>query len=201
MSGRTIFVAKRPRGAGIHRRTGYTLVELIVVISINAVLMAVGASVLGTLLRTEHQGRCHFDRASGLVRLADQWRSDVAASETGAVVPAAAALAGAKSQPAAPQTSALRLQSAPDHKIEFFRDGDRLRRIEYQGPAVVRREAYLLSDLVDADFSVSESQIATLRLTFGKDKSGARDTWQIDARLARDRRFAETGDSRQPTNL
>jgi prepilin-type N-terminal cleavage/methylation domain-containing protein len=177
-----------------HRRSGYTLVELIVVISINAVLMAVGASLLGTLLRTEHQGRRHFDRTSGLLRLVDQWRSDVAASRAGVVLPVAEGVLAihqeaAGESPPAPRTAVLRLQSAEDNKTEFFRDGDRLRRVEYRGPTVVRREAYVLSDLADASFSISESQVATLRLTFEDDKNGAYDVWQIDARLARDARF------------
>jgi hypothetical protein len=158
------------------------LVELMVVISVNTVLMAVAASLLATLLRAQESGRHHYERTGALVRLADQWRSDVAASRTGVVVPGAEGVA---------PPAVLRLQDAEDNKIEFFRDGDRLRRIEYRGPTVVRREAYTLSDLAKVEFSVAEGHIATLRLSFARDKGLAGDVWQIDARLARDGRFVD----------
>jgi hypothetical protein len=160
-------------------------VELMVVISVNAVLMAVGVGLLGTLLGTEHQGRRHFERTSSLVRLADQWRIDVAASRTATVI----TRDGGEAQTGR-QIAVFRLQDGEEDKIEFSRDGDRLRRIEYRGPAVARREAYVLGELAEADFSVSEARIATLHLSFGDVNSAARDAWQIEARLARDGRFA-----------
>src|SRR5581483_3850748 len=105
--------------------------------------------LLATLLRTEHQGRYHFDQTNALVRLADQWRIDVAAARSATLVVPVAAVDPqdpAESQ-AVPRTTALRLEGREDTKIEFFRDGDRLRRVEYQGSAVKRREAYALSNL------------------------------------------------------
>ncbi len=181
------FCAGQPpsKTAPTRGRGGYALVELMVVISVNTVLMAVAVGLIGTLLGTEHQGRRHFEKTNSLVQLTDQWRSDVAVSRTATVV-----TPNRGESQTGPQIAVLRLQNGEDDKIEFSRDGDRLRRIEYHGPAIVRREAYVLSHLAEADFSMSEARLVTLRLAFGDGKSVARDVWQIDARLARDGRFA-----------
>jgi Tfp pilus assembly protein FimT len=171
------------------RRGGYTLVELIVVISVNSALMAVAVGLLGTLLRTEHQGQQHFERTSALVRLADQFRGDVAASRD-AIVAGGDANHGNESQ-VPPRSQVLRLPIADDRTIEYLRDGERLRRVEYLGPTVVRREAYTLIEFSDVRFLVSDAHIVSLHLKFGADANVSHGDWQIDARLARDRRFAE----------
>ena len=163
------------------QRGGYALVELLVVISVNSVLMAVAVGLIGTLLRTEHQGQHHWERTSTLVRLADQFRADVAAAGEARLV------AGNAKNAAPPQ---LRLQSGADQAVEYSHDGERIRRVEYQGDGIARREAYHLIDLAKVEFVVPDTPIVTLRLTFGEDAVGTSEVSNIEARLAKDRRFA-----------
>jgi Tfp pilus assembly protein FimT len=177
--------SSHPAGrTGPRSRRGYALVELIVVISVNTVLMAVAVALLGTLLRTEHQGQYHYERASSLVRLANQFRSDVAASRSASLVAANAAQGNYPS--GSKLSNMLRFFGDPEEQtIEFLRDGDRIRRVEYQGTNVVRREAYTLIDLTDTELVVTDQQIVSLRLAFGDD------AWRIDAQTGRDWRFAQ----------
>jgi type II secretory pathway pseudopilin PulG len=158
-------------------RSGYALVEALVVISVNSVLMAVAVTLLGTLLRSENQGQHHCERTSALVRFSEQFRDDLAAARQAEVV-------------GAPNGETLDLQDSDEHRIEYVRDGDRIRRIEHQGSSIVRREAYTLADLGGVHFIVSDSGMVTARLAFSDEARGVGDSWRIDARLAKDRRFA-----------
>lgn len=160
-------------------RAGYALVELLVVISINAVLMAVAVAVLGTMLGSERQGQRHYERTTTLMRMTDQFREDVATAREATVV-------------AVESVDTLRLQGPGDRTIEFRRDGERLRRFEYQGLSIVRREAYTLRDLYGAEFAVAETKVITLRLSFGDDARGIDQSWPVEARLAKEWRFAAT---------
>lgn len=169
-------------------RSGYTLVELIAVISVNAAMMAVAVGLLGTLLRTERQGQHHYERTNALVRLADQFREDAAMSRT-AMVGADASGRGDGSQ-SVPPVDVLHLQ-AGDRTIDYLRDGQWLRRIEYERAKVIRREAYTLAELSDAHFAVSEAKLVSLRLNFGANANVSQAEWQIDAQLARDWRFTQ----------
>jgi Tfp pilus assembly protein FimT len=169
-------------------RGGYALVEMIVVISVNSALMAVAVGLIGALLRTEHLGQHHCERTSALVRLADQFREDLAEAREAAVVHREAnktALPDVDSQ-----VKQLRLDGPDERMIEYGRDGERIRRIESQNQRVVRREAYHVLDLTDAGFEVSDDKLVSLHLTLGDEASGARDVWRIDARLAKNARFA-----------
>lgn len=177
----------RHRHSRIRKRDGYTLVELIAVISVNAAMMAVAVGLLGTLLRTERQGQHHYEKTNALVRLADQFREDVATSRASTVSAEASGL-GDSSQPA-PPIKVLHLQ-AGDRRIDYLRDGPRLRRIEFEGKNVARREAYTLAELSDARFTVSEDKLVSLRMKLGADANVPQGDWQIDAQLARDWRFA-----------
>lgn len=61
-------------------RRGYTLVEMLVVISVSTVLLGAAVSMLYVLLRAEHGGREHANRATIVARLADQFRTDIHAA-------------------------------------------------------------------------------------------------------------------------
>lgn len=162
---------------GTHRRYtgrhGYALVELLVVMSVNSVLMAVAVAVLGMLLRSGHQGQYHYERATAIMRLADQFRNDVAAAREASLVAGSLQLSG------------------DDTVVELTCDGDRLRRVEKEDAVIRGREAYRLIDLSQAEFIVSDSKLVTLVLTFSDEARGIGDVWRIDARLAKDRRYAD----------
>ncbi len=61
-------------------RRGYSLIETTVVLTIGAVVMGIGVGTLHLLLRTEQTGRDRVPQARVLARLAEQFRSDVAAA-------------------------------------------------------------------------------------------------------------------------
>jgi prepilin-type N-terminal cleavage/methylation domain-containing protein len=61
-------------------RRGYTLIEMLVVITVSTVLLSVAVGVLHVLSRAERSGREHGNRATIVARLADQFRSDVHAA-------------------------------------------------------------------------------------------------------------------------
>ncbi len=63
------------------RRSGFTLVELLVVIGVLAILGGILAVLLKLTLETEHAQTVSFDRLLQISRLADEFRDDVAKAE------------------------------------------------------------------------------------------------------------------------
>jgi prepilin-type N-terminal cleavage/methylation domain-containing protein len=61
-------------------RRGFSLIEMIAVISVSAVLTGIAISLLLVLLRAEHRGRSHLAESDSLQRLADQFRRDAHAA-------------------------------------------------------------------------------------------------------------------------
>lgn len=157
------------------RRRGYTLVEALVVISINSALLATVLVLFGTLLKSERHGRGHYEQTRAVIRLADDLRRDAAvaaSAEYDAVV------------------KKLRLQLPGDRTVEFTREDERIRRTELAGPSVIRREAYHVAGLNEAKFLVSADKLVSIELAVDE----TNEPWHIHARLAGDRRFAPTED-------
>lgn len=147
-------------------RGGYTLIEVLVVISINSILMAVALTLLGLLLKSERHGKRHYEQTRAVLRLANDLRdaaanADQAESDVGEAV--------------------LRLRLPGEHAVEFTRDEDRIRRVERQGAAVVRREAYHIDGLSGARFLVAADKLISVELNVSGESA---DPWRIDARLA-----------------
>jgi prepilin-type N-terminal cleavage/methylation domain-containing protein len=61
-------------------RRGYSLIETLAVLTIGAVVVGISVGVLHMLMRTEQTGRDRVPQARVLARLAEQFRSDVAAA-------------------------------------------------------------------------------------------------------------------------
>jgi prepilin-type N-terminal cleavage/methylation domain-containing protein len=61
-------------------RRGYTLVEMIVAMTIGTVIVGISVGMLHLLLRTERMGRDRVPQTRILARLAEQFRNDVAAA-------------------------------------------------------------------------------------------------------------------------
>jgi prepilin-type N-terminal cleavage/methylation domain-containing protein len=61
-------------------RRGYSLIEIIVVLTIGTVVVGIGVGMLHLLLRTEQSGRDRVPQARAVARLAEQFRSDAAAA-------------------------------------------------------------------------------------------------------------------------
>ena len=171
--------SRRPR----HHRSGYTLVEMLVVISVNSVLMAAAVTLLAALVKSDRSGQQHCERTRALVQLAEQFRDDVATASDATI---------ATNQVG----ETLRLRFGDERTVEYVRDGKRIRRLEHEGSAASSREAYSLAELSNATFGISEDKLTALSLTFTDNMSGFGDAWHIEAPLARDRRFA--GEENRP---
>jgi prepilin-type N-terminal cleavage/methylation domain-containing protein len=63
------------------RRRGYTLVEMVAVLTVGSVILGIGVGMLHLLLRTERTGRQRVPQSRVVARLAQQFRSDVNAAE------------------------------------------------------------------------------------------------------------------------
>lgn len=181
-------------------RRGFTLIELAVVIAVNSVLMAVAVGLLGTLLRSERTAQQHWQQTGTPGRLAAKFRRDVAAAKTASVAPGKAA--NDPLQPAAP-LSVLRLQITDGQFVEYFSDGQAIRRVERAEQAVARREAFIVPGLAEAAFDVPENTaigcraaptLVTMTLRLASEPRASPNSWGITAQLAKDLRFAG-GDS------
>jgi hypothetical protein len=146
---------------------------MLVVMSVNSALMGVAVTLLAMLVKGDRGGRQHCEQTRALVELAEQFRNDVAAASDATLV-------------ADKTGGTLRLQLSRERSIDYARDGDRIRRLESEGSSASRREAYSLPNLASATFDIDGDKFATLNLTF----SGDDNAFRIDARLAKDRRFA-----------
>lgn len=185
-------------------RDGFTLIELAVVIAVNSVLMAVAVGLLGTLLRSERTAQQHWEQTGTPGRLAAEFRRDVAAAETANVAPSKTS--DNPSQSVAP-LNVLRLQGAGGRVIEYFSDGQAIRRVERAKNAVARREAFIMPGLAQVAFDLAEQEstvgrraaptLVTMTLPLTGEQRIAPNSWRITARLAKDLRFAG-GDSPEP---
>lgn len=70
-----------------HARRGWTLIEMLLTISLIGTLSGVGVKMLASLLRSEHHGIEHVSRLSTISRLSRQFRSDVHAATAVKIAP------------------------------------------------------------------------------------------------------------------
>jgi prepilin-type N-terminal cleavage/methylation domain-containing protein len=164
------------------RRAGYTLIEMIVAITMSGAILAVAAGVLHGLLTSDKNGQQHMVRHQSLARLATDFRND-----------AHAALEADFSK-----ASQLEFTLPErDRKIRYREAPDGLVREEQSGGAVRHREAYRLSEAVKIEFLKESSSPALLSLRIhtgtrpGEPLAGP--PIRIDAAMGSDHRFAKLG--------
>lgn len=63
-------------------RSGFTLIEIVVAITVSTLLLGIAVVLLASLMRSEHSGREHFERGNSLDALAARFRKDVHAAES-----------------------------------------------------------------------------------------------------------------------
>ena len=158
------------------RRRGYSLVEMLVVMTCLSVLLAISTMLIRTLIRAEASGRREVDEHLGLSRLAEAFRRDVHAAVEA-------------KRTAEKATAGLDLVG-PDGTVRYRLDGD---------DAVIRslgerRELYRIRRGTAAAFAVDPLDGRTfaamsLRPTSGADSAnGPLRPVRIRAELGRDRR-------------
>jgi prepilin-type N-terminal cleavage/methylation domain-containing protein len=162
------------------RRRGYALIEVLVVITIVAVMLALCAGMIRLLLKLDHAGRSASDVAADLARLARDFRQDAHAS--------------APLDPAAKVADRLTLTIAEKKTVEYqvrrsdilrtVREGEKVRHYEiYRKPA---RSTVRFDRINDGPRSFAV--LVVDRPADGQDDSLYRD-YRIEAELGKDRRL------------
>jgi prepilin-type N-terminal cleavage/methylation domain-containing protein len=163
------------------RRRGYTLIEMLVVITVSTVMMGIAVQVLYLLARLEYGGREHVSRATIVARLADQFRSDVHAALR--PIPTEAA-----------EKNQWQFALAGDRAVTYRALPGEVERREQVAGKPVRQESYALPADSAADIVIHTDPapaMASLVITLPGTASAAGQDIRIDAVLSRDHRFAK----------
>lgn len=173
-------------------RRGYSLVELVVVISVGSVIGTTAILLLGTLLAADRGARGHLQESASLSRLSRQFRADVAAADDATIeMPSA-------TKGDSPERSSLRLMlhGAGGETITYVGEPGRALRKAQGESGPNRQESYALPEPFALTFeieSTSPQRIVTMALAAGDGNQSAiaRLGWRVEAALARDRRHAD----------
>lgn len=163
-------------------RRAFTLMEMLVTITVGSVAMAIAVSMLYTIMRVERNGREHVAQTGVLARLVEQFRDDMAA----AVLPVTV-----------PNDSASQWQfTLPDHRTATYRflpgEVQRDECEDNQNNAPLRHESYrLAADQKAAIVIDQKSNPTTAELVVSSESTPARPACELRfaARLGKDHRF------------
>jgi len=165
------------------RRRGYSLMELLVVMTMSSVMLSVTVVLFTLLFRIERSGRDHVRHSAVLGRLADQFRRDVHATPVGGVSVG----------------ETVQFSPAPDRTITYGTPHGAVIRIERVGSDLVnsevaRRESFVLPSSCSASIESppdAKGPTVTLSIAPRTDSQPRKPgrTLRIDALLGRDHRF------------
>lgn len=169
--------------AEMNGRRGYTLIEMVAVLSVGTVVMGVAVGLMLMLLRVERDSRMEVAERAAVNRLADQFRRDVRAADGLTPEGEDASLA-------------WQLSLEAGRVVEYRSEPGALLRAERADEKVLGRESYRLPALATVSINLVGEEapgIVRLRITPGGDRppSSIGQGLAIDAALARDRRFVE----------
>ncbi len=160
-------------------RRGFTLIELMVVLTVGTVIVGIGVGTLHVLLRTEQTGRDRVPQAGVLARLAAQFRSDVNA---------------AVRQTAGEHRAEWRFALTEDRLVAYRALPGELRREEHVAGKLVRQETYVLPGGSSATIAVESKAappVASLVIVGGGPPSAIGRQWRVTAVLGKDHRFTK----------
>jgi prepilin-type N-terminal cleavage/methylation domain-containing protein len=159
----------------MHPRRGFTLIEMVIVITVSAVLMGIGTGILCMLLQSERLARRDLHAGTSVARLAEQFRQDVHA---------------AARAPRNLDRASCRLQLPPDRKVVYlFKPGIASRTEWGSNEVLLRQESYELPAEVVARVEVSaDSRPAVACLLLEQPHGGP---WRVEAVVGRDGRFTK----------
>jgi prepilin-type N-terminal cleavage/methylation domain-containing protein len=172
------------------RRSGYALIELLVVLTVTAVMLTLCAGMIHLLLKLDRTGRTAAEESADLARLARDFRADVHASLD----------IRAEAQPSTPSKPTevsknwatltldggrtVEYQSRPRDILRTVRDGEKVCHFEtYQRPARTTVKFWM-----DGAGPRSTAILMIDRPTDGRDDSFYRDYW-IEAEIGKDHRL------------
>ncbi|MCE5267325.1 MAG: hypothetical protein LLG00_05515 [Planctomycetaceae bacterium] len=176
------------------RRTGYSLIEMVVVMTSGAVLTGIAITLLCALLRAEGAGRASVERAASLDRLTDQFRRDVHAAAT------IANSSLTRTDTITLQLPTLSVATAegtsnpfdPKRSVEYVIEGSAITRYERSAEVLVGQDRFELGQGYTASLATAPSNgnklISLLIAPADVEMSGNR-CLKIDAALAWDLRL------------
>ncbi|NQT11818.1 MAG: prepilin-type N-terminal cleavage/methylation domain-containing protein [Planctomycetes bacterium] len=173
--------------AEMNGRRGYTLIEMVAVLSVGTVVMGVAVGLMLMLLRVERDSRMEVAERGAVNRLADQFRRDVRAADR---------LTPTESPEGEDAPFAWQLSVEAGRVVEYRAEPGALVRAERADEKVLGRESYRLPALATVSIDLVGEKapgIVRLRITPGGDRppSSIGQGLAIDAALARDRRFVK----------
>lgn len=136
---------------GSRPRCGFTLIEMLIVITVFVFLLASAAMAISTLLRAQGDLQMELIEAATMSRLAAQLRSDAHLANSVGVVTEGSTT-----------TTRLRL---PDAEIHYTTLPQRIIRTEHREDAEVHREVFALLEGTTANWEVSTKQPTFITLT------------------------------------
>jgi prepilin-type N-terminal cleavage/methylation domain-containing protein len=159
-------------------RRAFTLIEMIIVLTVGSVLTGIAVSLLVVLLRAERSGSEHVENSTVIGCLADQFRRDVHAATKPPEINGHGIVRFASGGPV----------------VQYTIDGRDVRREKIMADkSVGRREEYRLpKDWTAAVETDATTKPAIVRLTVGPQDAALRSAHEIrvEAVLGRDGRFA-----------
>lgn len=160
-------------------RRGYTLIEMIVALTIGTVIVGISVGMLHMLMRAERAGCDRAPQARILVRLAQQFREDVHA---------------AVQQTAGDQQAEWRFAQAEDRVVTYRALPEEVRRDEHVAGKLVRQESYILPSGCSAAINVQSETprvVPNLVLIGSVAPLAANREMQVAAALGKDHRFTK----------
>jgi hypothetical protein len=126
-------------------RRGITILEIMVVMTGVAVMLALCAVTIHLLMRLSDDGHTRLSASVSLERLGRQVRQDAHASDTAQL-----------DQKAAGKTASLRLSLEPNHDVLYQPQRREVVRVETQDGKLSRRESYSLPPGSDSRFELRD---------------------------------------------
>jgi prepilin-type N-terminal cleavage/methylation domain-containing protein len=163
------------------RRAGYALIELLVVLTVTAIILTLSAGMIHLLLKLERSSRTASERANDLARLGRDFRADAHASAPVESIRFAdhgvtLTLDGGRT---------VEYQVREGDILRTVREGDKVRRFEtYRRPA----RASVRFSTIDKDIPRPFLALIIDRPTDARDDSSYRD-YRIEAELGKDHRL------------
>ena len=128
------------------RRRGFSVTELLVVMSVGSVVLTMSAVLIHRLMQTESQARRFYNVERTVLRLSDQFRRDVHGAGAAAI-----------DNPAGTDSPFLRLTLVDGQTLEYGRRGGVLSRIQKDGDKIVSRDEFTFPDNIPLSMREVES--------------------------------------------
>ena len=163
-------------------RRGFTLIEMLVVLTIGSVVFGITVGMLHLLLRSERTGRERVHRAAVSARLAEQFRSDTAAA--------------IRHEPVEEdnQQALCQFVLPGDRTVTYRAMPAEVRREERIAEKPVRQESYSLPDGCSVAVAVegeADPPLASLVVTCDHAPPSAGRAMRVTALLGKDHRFSQ----------